>query len=530
MADYKSDTESNNDEPDLDSQTVNEGNNSNMMNNVIDEYDKLEKLLPKKDPIIKITLFKCNDGMHISDIELVSHKIINIRKLRTIENLEENLEENDETKKQLHFISKKGKTHEEIMSIYLVLSNPVNIMLGNVIDVKDPRNKDMIEKEYDTKITTINNDLCTMKFKISNFVALLDEVEIFFYIVKLLIISKELVKKLFDDWSTNKEVESENRIIYIPTDKPTITSKIKKIIEENEMLNTELTLLESFIEELIENQHTMEITQLKVFYTNLKTKIGLFVGTILGQRADEKNIDKFEDIIYDPFRKKKAKGNTTETEEEGKSINEMESPLDVSELESIKNNILDKIEKVEYYNPTYDPLKTTNPVKQNNDLVLLKMNENIENAENEKAIEITKPEDRQYNKPLLLLKKNYLITLFIITYIKMQYMIYDEYMKKNKKITGIMKIYLLDKLYTKANNKMDAIFEEALEQAGEHKDDIKRLQDEFENVNSALRKLKVSVEHTYKSYKPHKKPLKTPSNKPIEGPLPNNGASKTKKK
>ena len=512
---------------DSDIESIYDENNSTWKN-VPDQYDELKELLPKKDPIIKITLFKCNNGLQISDIELVSDDIIDNSKLRTIKNLEKNLKETPKKREQLEFISNDGKTHEKIMSIYLVLSNPVNIMLGEVINVTKPTNEKMLEEFYHTNRKTINNDLCTIKFKITDFVTLLDETEIFLYIVKLQIISKELVKNLFDELMIEKEKhiklhpQDTNPVVDIPMNIGRVSEKINKIIEENEILkNTELKLLYKFINGLIMNEHTMNIHQLRDFYTNLKSRIGTYVGKILEKRDDTINIDKFGDNIYEQFRKK-----TNETMEPGVEMieNNIESALDVSVFESIKDDIVKKINNKEYDNQAYDPLKTSNPIKQHNDLVLLKMNENIKKAENELAIENANPIDKQLNKPFLVLKKNYLITLFVMTYIKMQYIIYDEYMKKNKKISKTMKIELLDKLFNKTHNKITAILKEALKISDKHKSEILKLIGMYAEFEESLSLLKVSVEELYDEYNPdNKKPVSK------KGWFSNGGTSKNKK-
>jgi hypothetical protein len=177
---------------------------------------------------------------------------------------------------------------------------------------------------------------------------------------------------------------------------------------------------------------------------------------------------------------------TNETVEKGVQMvsKEKENPIEISVFESIRQDILRKISKTD----------NKNPAKEHNDFILIEMDKSITNAENELAKELKKPLEKQIFKPFLVLKKNYLITLFVLTYIKMQYTIYDEYMKNNKKTSRTMNIELLHNLYSKASAKMEAIIDEIGEK---HQTDKEQLQVAFAGVKSALLDFKSRVEDSY---------------------------------
>jgi hypothetical protein len=388
----------------------------------------------------------------------------------------------------------------------------------------------MLEQFYNIKNrqerNSMNNGLCTMHFSIDNFVMLLDDSEIFYYIVKLQIITNELVKNLFEELMVEKK-QNQNRIPYVPTDIEVIRKKIDKIIHENEILkNTELKILYKFINELITNEHTMDLQQLKDFYTNLKTRIGTYVRKILEKRGDLINIDTFKEEIYDQFRpiSNGTKGKGVELTNMNKIKND-ESAISIYPFDEIKNIIISKISS-EYSKPTYDPLKSiTNPIKQHNDLILIGINKSIENAEYELERDNAIDEySIKHSKGFLVLKNNYLIIMFVMTYIKMQYIIYDEYMTKTKKTSNIMNIELLSKLCDKTIAKMEAIFKAAYEIGGsKYTDDINKLKVAFAEVKSALLTSKVTVEEKYEEYTPHNK------SKP-RGWFKNGGTNKKKSK
>ena len=99
----------------------------------------------KKDPVIKITLFQCKKGLSISDIEINDDNIQSINEIYKIHHL-------DTIKGQIKefMINNSNKIHEQIMPIYLILSNPPQIKLGEVINI---RNTD------ENQIIIINPDL-----------------------------------------------------------------------------------------------------------------------------------------------------------------------------------------------------------------------------------------------------------------------------------------------------------------------------------------------------------------------------------
>jgi ribosomal protein S17 len=411
--------------------------------------------------VIKITLFQCNNGLSISDIEFNEDNIESLNKIN-IDQLDTSVKEikkifmiNEPINER---INKPKKIHEQIMPIYLILSNPPQIKLGEVIDIRiivedNGNDKEVINPKLETaepmlyafhhlhnnKIKgNINDDLCINHFYIHKFESIIYTSE-FLKIIKCLIVLKELVKELFilieESKKKNKEnhEHSTNDTVGITINKDTINNIINEIIQKHDSIihKNDIANLKTLIKEY-NDKHSITEELLRGFYHKIRQQ--------LGSEYIENTITKLGIDEIDGFSNKKSKKNSDAIDaiyNDFKTNPEkiLTNAINVENYVKIKEDIFNKI----------ITNASKNPTDYENNLI------NINNK-----IKYPQPQETK----TLSLTKNFYVILFIMTYLKKQYETYIYIMHKNKSTNPKMKIELLNTMVGKLQETITNIIAE----------------------------------------------------------------------
>jgi len=454
------------------------GSNDRKLSTSSNESSNYDVPIPQAT-VIKITLFQCKNGLSISDIEFNEDDIESLNEIN-IDQLDTKIIE----EKGIFMNNEPIKKHEQIMPIYLILSNPPQIKVGNVINItntdKNSINPELITAEpmiyafYNLNIFKANSDLCISHFNIHAFESILYTSE-FLKIIKCLIVLKELVKRFFKhtkgvkDGKKKKNEHITNDTVDIPIDKDKINDILNEIIQDhNSIIHiNDIRLLKTLIKKDFEkrfgkdeyNKHVMTEELLKLFYHTIRQELGLeYVQKTITELGIDK-IDNFSDKIY----KNPEQILTT--------------ALNVKKYEKIQNKIyIDMMTKMNPKNPTdYE-----NNLKDINDKITKKQ------IDQDKSLSLT---------------KNYYVILFIMTYLKRQYEIYIDYIHKTKSINEKMKIELLNTMVGKLQETMTNIIAE-----------FEKSLSTFTN-NSELESHYDTLESEYRVFEPELDTVKKEANK-----------------
>jgi hypothetical protein len=228
------------------------------------------------------------------------------------------------------------------------------------------------------------------------------------------------------------------------------------------------------------NKHQMRAMTkelLRGFYHKIRKKLGTeYIQKTITKLGIDK-IDDFSDEMYDYFK----------TNPEQISTN----ALNVNKYEDIKNYIFTKI---------------NNNEETKNDIIL-----NINEKINQNQIDIDK-------KGHLSLTKNYYIILFIMTYLKMQYEIYIDFIHKNKSINKKMNIELLNKMVVNLQETMTKIITE-----------FKLLESEKPQIQNNLKSHYDTLESEYRVFEKELHTVKEKANELVKNPTQNGGKSRRKR-
>lgn len=242
---------------------------------------------------VKITLMRCNNGMSITDIEIInkftSKKFVNIDDLTGGTPVLQNHStiKGDRTINMNDFFTD-AKEHRNILNLVLNISNE-EVVISNAINIENKDQKydqfhsKMFEKLYRTHAGNINNDYCKDAFTLEKFSKLLDRnPDAFLKVIKLIIIAKEFVKIIFDENTErlDKEIGKASEGHHLKNEE--IIKIMTTIIEKNSLLKDDFNLLRFFkdpIDKLLD--HKLSYNSIRELHSELKSKISDFIKTII---------------------------------------------------------------------------------------------------------------------------------------------------------------------------------------------------------------------------------------------------------